>query len=115
MMMSIQEFEAEVSQLKQKISEIGLMLPGSISEQWNVCGMKGCKCKDKKNPQKHGPYYQLSYSLSSGSSTMFVKKENLSDTRQFILNYKMFKKLNVELVTASVKLVRAKNKKKPLA
>ena len=48
-----------IEQLKQRLLNLGPVLPGSISEQWNVCGTPGCKCKDPANPEKHGPYYQL--------------------------------------------------------
>ncbi|MFI5294577.1 MAG: DUF6788 family protein, partial [Thermodesulfovibrionales bacterium] len=30
-----------VEQLKQKLLNLGPVLPGSISEQWNVCGTPG--------------------------------------------------------------------------
>ncbi len=64
----------KIEQLKQKLLNLGPVLPGSISEQWNVCGTPGCKCKDPKTPQKHGPYYQLSFSVGGRSSSMFIKK-----------------------------------------
>jgi len=51
----------KIAQLKQELAELGPMHPGSLSEQYNVCGKPGCRCKDPKNPQKHGPYYQLSF------------------------------------------------------
>ena len=47
------------------------MHPGSLREQYNVCGKAGCRCKDPKKPQKHGPYYQLSYTWRGKSSTPF--------------------------------------------
>jgi hypothetical protein len=61
--------EKRIEGLLKKMCSLGPMLPGSISEQWNVCGTPGCACKAKKNPVKHGPYYQLSFSVKGRSST----------------------------------------------
>jgi hypothetical protein len=97
----------KTGQLKQKLLDLGPVLPGSISEQWNVCGTPGCKCKDSKNPKKHGPYYQLSFSVGGRSSSMFIKKEDISEARKRVRNYQEFKKLTMELVQAHVDLIRS--------
>ena len=96
-----------VEQLKQKLLGLGLVLPGSISEQWNICGTPGCKCKDTANPKKHGPYYQLSFSVGGRSSSMFIKKEDVAEARKLVKRYQEFKKLTMELVQAYVDLVRS--------
>ena len=65
--------------LRNKIQELlasGPMLPGSISKQWNVCGNPNCRCKDKDNPKKHGPYYQLSFTIGGKSSSMFLNRDS---------------------------------------
>ena len=97
----------KIEQLKQKLLNLGPVLPGSISEQWNVCGTPSCKCKDSKKPQKHGPYYQLSFSVGGRSSSMFIKKEDISEARKRVRNYQEFKKLTTELVQAHVDLIRS--------
>ncbi len=97
-----------VGKVKQKILNLGPVLPGSISEQWNVCGTPGCKCKDPVNPQKHGPYYQLSFSVGGRSSSMFVRKEDVSEARKRVNNYQELKKLITELIQVNVELVREK-------
>jgi hypothetical protein len=98
----------KIRYLKQKLLNLGPVLPGSISEQWNVCGTPGCKCKKSKNPKKHGPYYQLSFSVGGRSSSMFIKKEDISEARKRVRNYQNFKKLTRELVQAHVDLIRSK-------
>ncbi len=45
----------KIEQLKKKLAQLGPILPGSLSEQWNVCGTPGCRCKDPVQPVKHGP------------------------------------------------------------
>lgn len=96
-----------VEQLKQKLIGLEPVLPGSISEQWNICGTPGCKCKDTINPQKHGPYYQLSFSVGGRSSSMFIRKEDVAEARKRVKRYQEFKKLTMELVQAYVDLVRS--------
>jgi hypothetical protein len=83
------------------------MLPGSISEQWNVCGTPGCRCKDPDNPQKHGPYYQLSFTVAGKSSSMFIKKADLPEVRRRIKRHQQFKSLTKKLLQAHIELVRA--------
>jgi len=57
-----------IKKLEESLGEIGPMLPGGITEQWNVCGKAGCKCKDPDKPKKHGPYFQLSFTVGGKSS-----------------------------------------------
>ena len=101
------EYQTQVKEIREEINSIGPILPGGISEQWYTCRKKGCKCMDAKNPSKHGPYYQLSFSISGKSSTMIVKEENLEKAKKYIANNKRLKKLNVELLRANVALLKA--------
>jgi hypothetical protein len=88
--------------IEEQLAQLGPLLPGSISEQWNVCGKAGCRCKAKDNPQKHGPYQKLSFTILGKSSTMFIKKDDLSEAKKRIESYGKFKKLCGELVLAWV-------------
>jgi len=98
--------DRRIEQLTKKIAKLGPMLPGSISEQWNVCGTPGCRCKDTNKPEKHGPYYQLSFTAGGKSSTMFIKKKDLPEARRCLRRYKQFKLLSTELVQAHINGVR---------
>ena len=102
--MSIPQIERKIEHLKRKIAELGPMHPGSLSEQYNVCGKSGCRCKDPKNPQKHGPYYQLSFTWRGKSRTRFVRAERLAGAREKIANYKRFRELTDEWVDLVVEL-----------
>ena len=100
------QYRKKVEQLRQKLGRNEPMIPGSISEQWNVCGTPGCKCKDPTRPVKHGPYYQLSFSVGGKSSTMFLKRRDLPEVRRRIARYREYKQLIIELVKAYVELAR---------
>lgn len=105
--MGMSDTADRVMELMEQLAELGSLLPGSISEQWNTCGKSGCRCKAKDNPQKHGPYYQLSYSIGGKSSSMFIKPQDLAEARRQQDNYREFKQLNKELVLAYVAHTRA--------
>ncbi len=104
--------EDQLNTIKDRILNLGPMLPGSISEQWNVCGTPGCTCKAKKNPLRHGPYYQLSFSVQRRSSTLYIKKQDVAEVRKRLQRYKEFKKLSFELIRAYVDLVRTNGLKR---
>ena len=98
--------QKRLHELKRKLLDLGPVLPGSISEQWNVCGTPGCRCKERNNPKKHGPYYQLSFSIRGRSSSMFIKKEDLAEARKRVHRHQEFKKLMTNLIRAYVEQVR---------
>jgi len=89
-----------------KLAQLGTMLPGSISEQWNVCGTPGCRCKDPDELVERGPYYQLSFTVGGKSSTMFIKKKDLPEARRRLKRYQQFKTIRTELVHAHIVLTR---------
>lgn len=97
----------KISELVGKITCLGAMLPGSISQQYNICGKPHCRCKDPDNPVKHGPYYQLSYTVGGRSSSMFVKRPDLPAVQAMVARHKRFKELFTELTGAYVELVRS--------
>ena len=89
----ISRLEVKIKKLKRELMGLEEMRPGSISKQYNVCGNPNCKCKAKKNPRKHGPYYQLSYVHRGRNSSQFIRKEFLAQTRKQVCTYRKFRKL----------------------
>src|SRR3990172_8469554 len=57
----MQGLERRIERIKRELPALGDLRPGSLSQQYNVCGVAGCRCKASP-PKKHGPYYQLSIS-----------------------------------------------------
>jgi Family of unknown function (DUF6788) len=98
--------EKRIVQIKEKLFNLGPVLPGSLSQQWNVCGSAGCKGKNPKHPVKHGPYYQLSYTLKGKSSTVFVKKAVLKEVYARIKRHKEFRARCDALVEAYIAAFR---------
>jgi len=94
----------KIEHLKQQLAELGPIHPGSLSEQFNVCGKPDCRCNDPKDPQKHGPYYHLSFTWRGKSRTLFVRAERLAEMREKLANYKRFRELTDEWVDLVVEL-----------
>ena len=89
---SIATLEIKLTGLKRKISEIGDIRPGSLSEQYNVCGSPKCRCKAEP-PQKHGPYYKLTSTRKGKSSCRFVKEVEMPIIGEQLKNYKSLRAL----------------------
>jgi hypothetical protein len=98
--------EGAIERIKVRLVGLGPVLPGSLSRQWNVCGSPGCRCKAPKHPRRHGPYYQLSYTLRGKSSTVFVRAEDVAEVRRRIRRYGEFKQLCGVLVAAYIEEMR---------
>ncbi len=115
--MELVEIEKRIEQIKAELMTINEMRPGSLSQQYNVCGNPKCRCKDPENPKKHGPYNQLSYVHKRKSTSQFIQDEFVEDIRNQLTNYKRFKELTEEWVHLSIehaklKLKLAKEEKK---
>lgn len=103
-------WQNHIQRIKEALVELGEMRPGSLSEQYNVCGNPTCRCKDANNPRKHGPYYQLSFTHKGKSTTEFVKREAVTEVRRQLKNYQRFKKLVDKWVELSVDIAKAQRK-----
>jgi len=103
---SVPQLRQQIADTKRALLALGDMRPGTLSQQFNVCGNPTCACKDPDNPKKHGPYYQLSYSRHGKSKTEFVKRGTLSRIKREVKNYKRFVALTDELIDLSIELSR---------
>jgi hypothetical protein len=104
----LQRWQQQIDQIKQELLALGDMRPGALSEQYNVCGKPNCRCKDPRKPQRHGPYYQLSYTHLGKSTTEFVKRDMLQEVQQQLANYASFKELTEQWVQLSVRIAKLK-------
>lgn len=78
--------QRKVERIKRELLRLGDLRPGSLSEQLNVCGTPGCRCK-KSPPQKHGPYFQISYTRKGRSGTRFVRNHQVATIKRQLRNF----------------------------
>ncbi len=107
---SIQNLQARIAQVKSQLQAQGPMRPGSLSRQYNVCGKPGCRCKDPKQPRRHGPYYQLNYVYRGKKTSKFIRREVLKQVRAELANYKRFRRLTEQWIGLALNLAQAKDK-----
>ncbi len=84
------------------------ILPGTLAEHYNVCGKVVCRCKDKINPRKHGPYYRLSYNVKGKNSSIFVRREDAKVIKEMTENYKKSRSNTQELSLEMIEAYRRK-------
>ena len=77
----IQQIERRIARIKEALSHIGPMRPGSLTQQY----------KDRKN--KTGAYWQISYTRHMKSRTEYVREEWVPQIRRQIATHKRFKRL----------------------
>ena len=106
--MKIEQMEKRIAGIKQALLDIGEMRPGSLSKQFSVCASKGCKCKDPVNPQKHGPYTQLSFVRHGKSTTRFIRPHQARDVKAQLAQYKKFRKLMDDWLSLAIELAEVK-------
>jgi hypothetical protein len=99
----IRALEAQIKAIKRELTGLGELRPGSLSKQYNVCGSPGCRCKATP-PQKHGPYFQLSYTRKGKDGTRFVKQTELPAIREAMANYARLRDLVDRWVDLSTEL-----------
>jgi len=107
---TISQLQKRIDRIKKRICDLGDLRPGKLSQQYNVCGKKNCRCKDKKDPIKHGPYYQISYTHRGKSRSEFVKKKNVSEVKRQLKNFSTFRELTNEWIDAALELTKLKKK-----
>jgi hypothetical protein len=83
---------AQIRAIKQELAELEVLRPGSLSQQFNVCGSPGCHCKASP-PQKHGPYYHLSYTRNGKGGTRSIPKHNVPAIRAALKSYARLRRL----------------------
>src|SRR5213593_578959 len=104
--MQAKTIESQIEKVKAELLKIGDMRPGSLSQQYSACQKPGCKCVDPVHPQKHGPFYQLSYTHGGKSTTQFVRPQFVPEVRMQLANYKKFKALTQQWVTLALELCK---------
>lgn len=95
--------QREIARIKGELAALGDLRPGSLSKQYNVCGKPGCRCKNSP-PEKHGPYYQVSYTRQGRSGTTFIRRPQVATVRQQIRNYTRLRQLVDRWIKAGTEL-----------
>ena len=105
------ELSERIAQIKTKLTKLGDLRPGTLSEQYNTCRTPGCRCKADP-PQKHGPYHQLSYTRNGRHRTENVRPEDLATVHAQLANYAKLRELIDEWIDTAIELDRLRRGQK---
>lgn len=100
---TVDELERRIAATKRQLARVGELRPGILTEQYNVCGKAGCRCKASP-PQRHGPYLQLGWTRNGKSTTRFVRREEVGTVRKQIKNYARLQELVQQWVDLAMEL-----------
>jgi hypothetical protein len=99
---SLATINKKILSIKSQLSTFDDIRPGSLSKQYNICGKAGCRCKDEKNPKKHGPYYNLSYTYKGRGTSEYIPEKYVEELKKRIKNYSIMKKLVDDWIALSI-------------
>jgi len=99
--------EAQIETIKQALASLGDLHPGSLSQQYNVCGNPKCRCKEDP-PRRHGPYYQVNFTRKGKSRTKFIKKPHVPMVKEHLKTYTRLRTLMDKWIELSTELCQLK-------
>jgi len=94
--------EIKIERIKSQLVKIQNLRPGSLSKQYSVCGAKQCRCQDPKNPQKHGPYWKLSFVVAGKNKTQFIREPLVETIQNELREFKKFKALTQQWISLEI-------------
>ncbi|MCC6133156.1 MAG: hypothetical protein IT186_24765 [Acidobacteria bacterium] len=103
----IQTLEQRRAELKAKLSEVGDLRPGSLTERYRRCGKTGCHCAGMDS-EGHGPSWSLTREVGGKTVTRVIPARAVAQTREQIAEHRRFRGLVRELVESSEQLCDAK-------
>jgi hypothetical protein len=104
---SLSELEAQRERLKQQLSDLGDLRPGSLVERYRKCGKPNCHCSLPGEPG-HGPSWSLTHDVKGKTVTRIIPKAFVPQTREHIAEYQRLRHLTSDLVQVNEKICEAR-------
>ena len=90
-------------QIQAELSQIGLVLPGSLTDRTTRCQRAGCHCHADP-PQLHGPYPTWTRKISGRTVTRTLTPEDAERLRPYFDAHRHLRQLITELEAISIQL-----------
>ena len=90
-------------QIQAELSQIGLILPGSLTDRTTRCQRAGCHCHADP-PQLHGPYPTWTRKISGRTITRTLTPEDAERLRPYFNAHRHLRQLITELEAISIQL-----------
>jgi Family of unknown function (DUF6788) len=103
-MSSLQQLETERERLKNQLSRVGDMRPGSLVGRFRKCGKASCHCAQPAS-ESHGPSWSLTRAVEGKTVTKVIPTgSGVEQTKAQIAEYRRFRKLVQELIELNVRI-----------
>ena len=96
--------QAEARRIARALSQVGFVLPGTLSERLMRCGRPNCRCHADP-PALHGPYNQWTRKVSAKTVTRFLADDMAADYRGWFANERLLRSLVSQLEALSLAVV----------
>ena len=100
--LTTQQIDEKILLLKRQLLALGPFHPGSLSQQYQVCGKPGCKCRDPRKPRPHGPYTKLTYAYHGKFTCRFVRAGSLKEVSTLVAAFKTFRQLTDDWIALAI-------------
>ena len=90
-------------QIQAELGQIGLVLPGSLTQRTTRCQRAGCHCHADP-PQLHGPYPTWTRKTGSQTITKTLTPQDAERLRPYFDAHRRLRQLITELETISIEL-----------
>ena len=95
----------------QQLMELSPLCSGSLHQQYLTCGKTQCRCHDRKDPQRHGPYYLWIRRIAGKQVNRTLRPgPDLERVRQGIANYQKLQQWLNELLAEEESQVLAEER-----
>jgi len=86
-------YEKRIGEVKQVLSGLGRMHPGSVSLQ---------------KRERGGEYHYLSYTFQGEGHTLYVREDDIDQVREEVANYRKFRSLVDEWIALEIEYSRVR-------
>jgi hypothetical protein len=103
----LQELEEKRRRVRERMTEVGDMRQGTLTERYRKCGKASCKCASDES-YAHGPSFSLTKSVKSKTVTRVIPKQAVESTKAQIAKFQEFRSLSQEFVAVNEEICEAK-------
>lgn len=96
----LERYEDRYQALGARLGAVGFISPGSLVSRTTLCGKPGCHCQADP-PQRHGPYFQWSRSVSGRTISRRLGEEEAALYREWIDNRRQLEAILDEMYDVS--------------
>lgn len=106
------QWQEHYSKLKQSLTSIGYICPGSVVERYMPCGKPTCRCTaDPAN--RHGPYYEWSRKVKGKTVTVRLSEPEASVYKELTMNdrtcnklFHQMRKISMQIATTMIREIK---------